>query len=79
MVPFAGRMEIDINVGDCTLTDVLPVTELEVAEIESEPRARAAAIPLPSIDAMFWFEELQATDAVMSFVLLSEYVPMAVN
>lgn len=69
MLPFAGRIEIDIKVGDWTLTDVLPVMELEVAEIESEPRARAAAMPLPLIDAMFWFEELQATDAVMSFVL----------
>jgi len=79
MVPFAGRIEIDINVGDWTVTDVLPVMESKVAEIESEPKAKAAAIPLASIDAMFWFEELQETDAVMSFVLLSEYVPVAVN
>ena len=69
MVGFAGRIEIDIKVGDWMFTDVLPVMESAVAEIESEPRARAAAIPLPSIDAMFLSEELQATDAVMSFVL----------
>ena len=69
MVGFAGRIEIDIKVGDWMLTDVLPVMESEVAEIESEPRARAAAIPPLLIDARFWFEELQAADAVMSFVL----------
>lgn len=69
MVGSAGRIESDIKVGDWTLTDVLPVMESEVAEIESEPRARAAASPPPLIDAMFWFEELQVTDEVMSFVL----------
>lgn len=69
MVGSAGRIEIDINVGDWMFTDVLPVIESEVAEIESEPRARAAASPPPLIDAMFWFEELHATDEVMSFVL----------
>jgi hypothetical protein len=79
MVPFAGRIEIDINVGDWTLTEVLPLMESEVAEIESEPKARAAAMPLALIDAMFWFEELHETAAVMSFVLLSENVPVAVN
>ena len=70
MRPFAGRIEIESKVGDWTLTDVLPVIELEVAEIESEPRARAAANPPPLIDAMLWFEELQVTVAVMSFVRL---------
>lgn len=69
MVGSAGRIESDIKVGDWTLTDVLPVMESEVAEIESEPRARAAASPPLLIDAMFWFEELQVTDEVMSFVL----------
>jgi len=69
MVPSAGTIATEIKVGDWTLTDVLPVMESEVAEIEREPRARAAASPPPLIDATFWFEELQATDAVMSFVL----------
>jgi hypothetical protein len=69
MRPFAGKIEIEINVGAWTLTDVLPLIELEVAEIESEPRARAAVSPLPSIDAMLRFEELQATVEVMSLVL----------
>ena len=71
MVPSAGRIEIESKVGDWTFTDVLPVIESEVAEIE-EPRAKAAASPPPLIDAIFWFEELQVTDAVMSFVLPSE-------
>jgi hypothetical protein len=69
MRPFAGKIEIEIKVGAWTLTDVLPLIELEVAEIESEPRARAAASPPPSIDAMLRFEELQATVEVMSLVL----------
>jgi hypothetical protein len=79
MVGVSGRTEIESKVGDWTFTDVLPVMESEVAEIESEPRAKAAAVPPPSIDTMFWFEELQVTDAVMSFVLPSEKVPVAVN
>ena len=67
--PFAGKIEIEIKVGAWTVTDVLPLIELEVAEIESEPRARAAASPPPSIDAMLRFEEVQLTVAVMSLVL----------
>lgn len=69
MVGSPGRIDIDSKVGDWTLTDVLPVTEPEVAEIESEPKARPAASPPPLMDARFWFEELHATDEVMSFVL----------
>jgi hypothetical protein len=69
MRAFAGKIEIESKVGAWTLTDVLPLIELEVAEIESEPRARAAASPPPSTDAMLRFEELQATVEVISFVL----------
>lgn len=79
MVGVSGRIEIESKVGAWTLTAVLPVIESEVAEIESEPRARAAAIPPPLIDATLWFEELQVTEAVMSCVLPSENVPVAVN
>lgn len=69
MVGFCGRIEIEIKVGDWTLTDVLPVMELDVAEIEAEPKEKAAASPPPLIPATPGFEDVQATDAVMSFVL----------
>lgn len=57
---------------------VLPVTEPDVAEIVVEPRASAVASPPASIDATVASDEDQVTVAVMSFVLLSEYVPVAV-
>lgn len=79
MLPFAGKIVIEVRTEDWTVTAVLPVIELEVAEIVSEPRARAVTSPPPLIDATLWFEELQVTLPVMSFVLLSEYVPVAVN
>jgi hypothetical protein len=69
MVGFSGRIEIDIKVGDWTPTDVLPVIESDVAEIEAEPKEKAAASPPPLIPATLGFEEVQTTDAVMSFVL----------
>jgi hypothetical protein len=69
MLPPAGTIEIEVKVEDWTVSDVLPVIELEVAEIVSEPRARAVTSPPALIDATLWFEELQVTDPVMSFVL----------
>lgn len=41
----------------------------EVAEIVSEPRARAVVNPLPLIDATWSFEETQVTELVISCVL----------
>lgn len=69
MLPFAGRTVIEVKVEAWTITDVLPVIALEVAEIVSEPSASAVTRPPPLIDATLWFEEPQVTDAVMSFVL----------
>ena len=69
MLPFAGRIVIEVKVEDWMLTDVLAVIELEVAVIVSEPRARAVTSPPPLIDATLWFEEPQVTDPVISFVL----------
>lgn len=62
-----------------TLTVVLPVTELEVAEIVTEPGARAVANPPPVIDATPLFDETQVTESVMSCELPSENVPIAMN
>lgn len=69
MLPFAGRIVIEVRIEDWTLTDVLPLIELEVAEIVSEPRARVVTSPPGFIDATLWFEEAQVTDPVMFFVL----------
>ena len=59
---------IEVKVEDWTVTDVLPVIELDVAEIVSEPRARAVTSPPPLIDAALGFEELR-DDPVISFEL----------
>lgn len=76
---FAGRIVIEDRAADCTLAVVLPVTELEVAEIPTEPRARAVATPPPAIDTTLLFDEAHVTEAVMSCELPSENVPVAVN
>jgi hypothetical protein len=65
--------------ADWTFTVVLPVTEPDVAEIVTEPRASAVESPPPAIDATLTSDEDQVTESVMSCVLLSEYVPVAVN
>jgi hypothetical protein len=70
---------INDNPADSTLSVVLPVTELEVAEIVTEPRARAVANPPPTIDATLVFDEAQVTEEVMSCKLSSENVPVALN
>lgn len=69
MLPFAGRIVIESSVEDWTLSDVVAVIELEVAEIVSEPSDRAVTSPPPLIDATLWFEEPQVTDPVISFVV----------
>ncbi len=69
MLPFVGRIVIESKTEGWTTTDVLPMTELDVAEIVSEPRARVVACPPLLIDAKFWFEEDHVTDPVISFVL----------
>lgn len=72
-------MLIKDRAADWTLAVVLPVTEPEVADIVTEPRARAVARPLPVIDSTLLFDEAQVTEAVMSCTLVSENVPVAVN
>ena len=63
----------------CTVTVVLPVIELKVAEIVTEPRAKAVAIPPPVIEATVLSDETQVTAVVMSCELPSENFPVAVN
>ena len=77
--PFPGKIVSEDRTEDATLTDVLALMEPEVAEIVSEPRARAAANPPPWIDKILSFEEAQVTEPVISCELWSENVPVAVN
>jgi hypothetical protein len=58
---------------------VFPLTAPDVAVIVAFPRLRAVTAPLTVIDATALGEELQATVFVMSCVLPSENVPVAVN
>lgn len=51
----------------------------DFAVINTVPLPRAWASPEPSIDAIAAAEELHCTDAVMSWVLLSENTPVALN
>lgn len=64
--PFPGWIVIEDRTAASTLTVVLALTEPELAEIVSEPKARAAANPPPLIDAKLWFEEAQLTELVIS-------------
>lgn len=63
----------------CTVAVVLAVTEPEVAEIATEPKARAVASPPGAMDTILFMDEAQVTDAVTSSTLPSENVPAAVN
>ena len=67
--PFPGRIVIEDSSAAWTLTAVLALTELELAEIVREPRASADAKPPPPTDATLSFEEAQVTEPVMSCVL----------
>ena len=70
---------MEIRTADWTFAFVLPVTEPEVAETVAEPRARAVASPLAVIDATLLLDDAQVTEPVISFMLPSENVPVAVN
>lgn len=61
-----GWIVIEDRTAAWTLSVVLALTEPELAEIVSEPKARAAANPPPLIDAKLWFEETQLTELVIS-------------
>ena len=62
-----------------TVSPVLPLTELSVAEMVVVPVATAVASPPALIDAAAVFEDAHVTWLVRFCVLESEYVPVAVN
>jgi len=66
---FAGRTVIEDRTASWIFTVVLPVTDPEVAEIVTEPKARAVAIPPATIDASLLSDEDQVTESVRSCVV----------
>src|SRR5215472_16462535 len=80
MVALAGVTAIETSAAGFTVsTAVLLVMLPEVAVMLEDPRPRPLATPLPLIEAAVPLLELQATDLVRFCVLLSVYVPVAVN
>lgn len=75
-----GRLGVVINsVAGCTVSFVLFVTDPKVAVIVDVPPAMPDATPLLLTLATTVLEEDQVTRVVMFCVLLSLYVPVAVN
>jgi len=83
MLGFVGATWIETSVAGVTVSVVLPEIVPEAAVIVVEPAATAAASPLePAVlltVATVVNEELQVTIAVMSWIVLSEKIPVAVN
>jgi hypothetical protein len=75
---FAGVTAIDTSVA-VTVRFVEPLMEPEVARIVVEPVPTPVASPPLVIVATAVFVELQVTELVRFCVLLSLYVPVAVN
>ncbi len=72
----AGVMSMDWRTAEVTVRVVLPETAPDVAVIVTDPAARDVARPLEPaallIAAIAVFDEFQVTDAVRSWVELSE-------
>jgi hypothetical protein len=65
--------------GAVTVRVVFPLTAPEAAVMVVDPGPPATAPPVALIVATVVFEELHMTEVVRSAVLLSLYVPVAVN
>ena len=68
---------MEVSVAAVTVRVVLPEMLPDVAEIVVLPTATADARPEALMVAAVGVPEAQVTDPVMSFELLSEYVPAA--
>ncbi len=83
-VGFAGVTVIKVREGavwpETTAREVLPVRLPKAAVMVAAPAETAVASPLPElIVATDGLDEVQVTCVVMSCVVLSEYVPLAIN
>lgn len=79
IVTLPGWIAKEARSAALTVAVTLPLIEPEAAVIVVVPRLRAVARPLTVIDATLVFDEVQVTVAVMSCVVPSEKVPVAVN
>ena len=70
---------IVVNTGGRTVSTVVPLTPLSVAVISDEPAVLPVASPPLVIVATDRLPEVQLTWLVRSAVLVSEYVPVALN
>ena len=70
---------IDWSVAAVTVSAVEPTTDPDVALMVLVPTATAVAIPPAAMVAVAVVPEAQVTEAVRFCVLLSLYVPVAVN
>jgi hypothetical protein len=73
----AGVTAMEVSVAAVMVRVVLPDTLPEVAEMVVLPTATADARPEALMVAAVGVPEAHVTDPVMSFELLSEYVPVA--
>jgi hypothetical protein len=76
---FVGVTARDTSVAELTVSVVDPVMLPAAAEIVVVPAAAEAANPEALIVAAPVLDEFQVTEEVRSCVVLSEYVPVAVN
>ena len=79
MLGFAGVTAMETSVVDVTVREVAPKTPPDAAVIVVEPAAIAVASPPATIVATPVSDDVQVTEFVRSCVVLSEYVPVALN
>jgi len=74
-----GIFVVEAGLAVVMVTDAVPVVVLRVAVIVADPEATPVARPEELMVAMEVSEEFQVTDEVMSPVVLSAYVAVALN
>jgi hypothetical protein len=79
MLGLAGVTEMEDRVAEFTVRVVLPEILPEMAVMVEVPAATAVARPLPLTVATEGLDEVQLTCVVISWLVPSEYVPVAVN
>jgi len=72
-------MASDVSVAGVTVSVVFPLTPENDAVIVVDPTPLLVAIPALEIVAMDVFDELQPVWLVRSLLLLSLYLPVALN
>jgi hypothetical protein len=79
MLGLAGVTEMEDRVAEFTVRVVFPETLPEMAVMVEVPAATPVARPLPLSVATEGLDEVQLTCVVISWLVPSEYVPVAVN